>query len=88
MALHALMDNAMAIAASGLMAAATRFGSAASNLANMEPGALSATSPAPPRPDFATQIVDMIEARTAFGASLVAFRAADRMTGTLLNLLA
>lgn len=84
----AAMDKTLAIAASGLIAAASRFGTAASRLANSQAGPISPALPAEPKSDFATQIVDLIEARTAFGASLVAFRAVDRMTGRLLDLMA
>jgi flagellar basal-body rod protein FlgC len=43
---------------------------------------------AQPNVDMATQITAMLQARTAFGASLAALKAADSATKTLLNLVA
>lgn len=65
----------MTIAVSGMNAAATQLRAAASNLVR-------------PNPDIATQMVAALEARLDFGASLAVFKAADRMTGTLLDRLA
>ncbi|HWY62565.1 MAG TPA: flagellar basal body rod C-terminal domain-containing protein [Rhizomicrobium sp.] len=43
---------------------------------------------AQPNVDMATQIVSLLQARTAFGASLAAFKAAENTTKTLLDLVA
>lgn len=43
---------------------------------------------ATPNVDLATEIVSMLQARTAFGASLAAFKAAESTTKTLLDLVA
>jgi flagellar basal-body rod protein FlgC len=43
---------------------------------------------AQPNVDVATELVTMMQARAAFGASLAAFKAADGMTRSLFDLLA
>ena len=52
------------------------------------PFANSAGAIAQPNVDIATQMVAMIQARAAFGASLGSFKAADRMTQKLFDRLA
>jgi flagellar hook protein FlgE len=81
----AAMGTAMTIAASGIMSATARFGAAAGQLVRATtPNASLANTPS----DSAKPIVDMIEARTAFTANLAAFKAGDKMMGSLLDILA
>ncbi len=70
----------MSIAATGITAATSRFGAAASALVR----ATTADAPS----DSAQPVVDMIEARAGFRASLAVFRAADRNFKSLLDILA
>jgi flagellar basal body rod protein FlgC len=74
------MNSAMSIAASGAAAAANRFSTAASNLVR------ATTSDAPS--DTAQPIVDMIESRAAFTANLAVLKAADKMSKSLLDIVA
>ncbi|MES2253626.1 MAG: flagellar basal body rod C-terminal domain-containing protein [Pseudomonadota bacterium] len=74
------MGSAIAIAASGIMSATARFGAAAGQLVR----ATTSNTPS----DSAKPVVDMIEARTAFTANVAAFKASDRMLGSLLDILA
>lgn len=79
------MESALAIAASGIMSAAARFGAAAGQLVRATTSNASlANAPS----DSAKPIVDMIEARTAFTANIAAFKAGDKMMGSLLDILA
>jgi len=80
MLLDAGMGNALAIAASGIASATARFGAAAGQAVR------ATTSNAPS--DSAKPVVDMIEARTAVTANIAAFKAGDRMLGSLLDILA
>ncbi|MEP6829825.1 MAG: hypothetical protein ABI963_05770 [Rhizomicrobium sp.] len=74
------MSEPMSIAASGVTAAANRFSTAASNLVR----ATSSDAPS----DTAQPIVDMIESRTAFTATLAVLKAADKMSKSLLDIVA
>ncbi len=79
MLLDAGMGTALTIAASGIMSATARFGAAAGQLVR----ATSSNTPS----DSAQPVVDMIEARTAFTANVAAFKAGDKMLGSLLDIL-
>jgi flagellar basal body rod protein FlgC len=68
--------QALPIAAAGLNDAAARFDASARRTA------------AAPLEDPVRDIVDRIEAKTAVKANIAVIRTADRMTGTLLDMLA
>jgi flagellar basal body rod protein FlgC len=74
------MSEPMSIATSGAAAAANRFSVAASNLVR----ATTSDSPS----DTAKPIVDMIESRAAFTANLAVLKAADKMSKSLLDIVA
>jgi hypothetical protein len=69
--------DAISTAAAGLTAAANRFDQAAQRVAAPQAD-----------DDFASAVVDTVEASVAFEADAAVIRAADRMTGTLLDILA
>lgn len=74
------MGSVLAIAASGIMSAASRFGAAAGQLVR----ATTSNTPS----DSAQPIVDMIGARTDFAANVAVVKAGDKMMGSLLDILA
>jgi flagellar hook protein FlgE len=81
----ARMGTAMTIAASGITSATARFGAAATQIVRaITPQAALANAPS----DTAKPIVDMIQGRTAFTANIAAFKAGDKMMGSLLDILA
>lgn len=68
--------QALPIAAAGLLDAASRFDASARRTA------------AAPLDELVRETVERIEAKTAFKANAAVIRAADAMTGTLLDMLA
>jgi hypothetical protein len=69
--------DAISTAAAGLTAAADRFGQAAAHVAAPQGDG-----------DFTSAVVDTVQAGVAFKADVAVIRAADEMTGTLLDILA
>lgn len=67
--------NASSIAAAGIASAVQRFGASASRTA------------ARPFDDLAGESVERMQAKTAVQANAAVLRAADEMTGTLLDIL-
>jgi len=67
--------DAFSIATAGLTRATDRFTASASRMVG-------------PDPDYAREVVEQVQAKTDFKANLAVIKAADEMTGTLLDMLA
>ncbi len=73
--------SSIAIGASGMQRAADRFEASAARVARFGTGLGGEV-------DLATEMVDVMMAKTDFKASATVVRAADQMTGALLDILA
>lgn len=83
------MRDAMTIAATGMRTATAQFNTAAAAIVTGQaPRPANSTQNIAPEADTATRIVDIIDARAAFVASLAVFQAADKTAKSLLDVLA
>jgi flagellar hook protein FlgE len=73
---------ASSAALSGLRAATVRLDTAAQSIASR-----SSSGPQPTGRDEATDLLDLVTARTDFAANLAVLRTGDQMMGALLNIL-